>query len=294
MTEGVVSVFTAPRRVKASGARRTRSLLRRRTETTSLIAAGIFVLMLAVATIVPSALAPYDPLAIDTGNVLAAPSASHLLGTDENGRDILSRVIHGAGRSLPIGLGAVAIAVSGGLVLGLLAGSGVRSLDVIVTRITEIGFAFPEILLAILVIVLFGKDPVFIAFAIGIGGVPGYARVVRNQLRTLRSAEFVTSARGLGQSEWRIVTRHLLPNTLRPVIVLATIGIGSATVATAGLSFIGLGASPPDPEWGSMLSVAQGYLDRSLVYSFAPGAVITLLVLSCGALGRAAERRLGL
>ncbi|WP_312172872.1 ABC transporter permease [Microbacterium sp.] len=254
-------------------------------------ALGFFAIVV-VAALVPGALAPYDPLSTDTSNVLAAPSAAHLLGTDEAGRDVLSRIVYGAQPALFLGIGATVIALGVGSLIGLAAGLGNRFLDAILMRLTDVSLAFPELLLALLIISIFGGGLVNTLLAIGIAGIPSYARLVRGQTLAIRNAGYVEAARGIGLSRTRVALAHVLPNAIRPVLVLATIGVGTATLAGAALTFLGLGVAPPTPEWGSMLSVSRNFLERAWWYGIFPGLTITALVISTTTIGRTLQRRL--
>ncbi|WP_116953077.1 ABC transporter permease [Jiangella endophytica] len=247
--------------------------------------------LIALAAVAPSLLAPHDPLATDLAAVLAPPSAEHVFGTDESGRDIASRLVHGARNAVLLGVGATAIAVGVGSVVGVIAGLGNRLLDGLLMRLTDVSLAFPELLLALLIIAVFGGGTLNVVLAIGIAGIPNYARLIRGQTLAVRRSGYVEAARGIGLNRRRIVTGHVLPNAIRPVIVLATIGIGTATLAGAGLSFLGLGVSPPTPEWGSMLSVSRNYLELAWWYGAFPGLAITALVISTTTMGRQLQAR---
>lgn len=255
------------------------------------LALGFFAVVV-VAAIAPGLLAPSDPLSTDTSNVLAAPSAEHLLGTDEAGRDVLSRIIYGAQPALFLGIGATLIALGVGSLVGLAAGLGNRPLDAVLMRLTDVSLAFPELLLALLIISIFGGGLVNTLLAIGIAGIPSYARLVRGQTLAIRNAGYVEAARGIGLSRTRIAVAHVLPNAIRPVLVLATIGVGTATLAGASLTFLGLGVAPPTPEWGSMLSASRNFLERAWWYGIFPGLTITALVVSTTTIGRTLQRRL--
>ncbi len=256
------------------------------------LVAGTVLVLIVLAALVPQLLARQDALAVDLHHVLAAPSGRHWLGTDENGRDVYTRLVYGAHTSLWLGFGAVAIGLVVGSVLGVAAGLGARWLDLVLMRLVDVGLAFPEILLALVVIAVLGGGTANALIAIGVAGIPSYARLVRAQTLTLRRAQFVESARALGVSRVGVVVRHVVPNAVRPVVVLATIGVGTAAVAGAALSFLGLGTPPPDPEWGSMLSTARNYVGNAWWYSVFPGLAITLLVCSTTVVGRHLQRRL--
>jgi len=257
----------------------------------SVLLAGATLAVIVVAAAFPDALAPYDPLAVEPTQTLAPPSGAHPLGTDENGRDVLSRIVYGTRSSLLLGFGAIAIGLLAGTVLGLLAGLGARWLDAVLMRTMDVGLAFPELLLALVVIAVAGGGTRNALLAIGIASTPSYARLVRAQTLGVRRAGYVEAARATGLSEAAVVLRHVLPNAVKPVLVLATIGVGTATVAGAALSFLGLGTTPPTPEWGSMLSSARNFIELSWWYGLFPGLAITVLVLSTSVLGRYLQRR---
>lgn len=224
--------------------------------------------------------------------VLAPPSATHPFGTDEIGRDVYARVVHGARSSLALGFGAVLIAVTVGTVFGLIAGLGHRAVSVLTLRLSDIGAAFPELVLAIFILALFGGGLGTATLAIGIAGIPYYVRVVRAEAVRVRRSGFVESSRGLGLDRVTLLWRHVLPNAVRPVVVIATIGLGGATLAGAALSFLGLGSPPPTPEWGAMLSNARNFLTLGWWAAVFPGLAITLFVVSSTVLGRRLHARL--
>lgn len=249
-------------------------------------AAFAFILLVAVAAVWPGLLAPQDPLAIDLGNGFAAPSAHHLLGTDQSGRDVYARVVHGAGQSVLIGVGATALGLAGAVVLGLLGALGGRVIDGVVTRVIEVLYAFPGILLALILIAVFGSSAGTQILAVGIATVPGYARMVRGQVLAVRHAPYVQAERALGHSGARVLFRTLLPNAFRPLTVLVTLGIGQAIVWASALGFLGMGVQPPAPEWGAMLNAGRNYLQQAWWLDFFPGVVIVLLALSLTVVGR--------
>lgn len=240
----------------------------------------------ALAAIVPSWLAPFDPLAINPADSFSPPGPGHLLGTDESGRDIYSRIIYGARPSLLIGAAATAIGVGLALVLGTLAGFGGRWLDAGVGRILEVLFALPGLLLALVFIALAGPGVGTTIIAVGLTTAPGYARLIRGQLLALRNSPMVEAATVLGRSRAKILTTHLLPNALAPIAVLGTLGLGQAVVWAASLSFLGLGAPPPAPEWGAMLSAGRTYLALAWWMTFFPGLAIVLVAAAATVLSR--------
>ncbi|KQM83401.1 ABC transporter permease [Agromyces sp. Leaf222] len=257
------------------------------------IAALAFVAFLAVATVAPWLLQTADPLAIAPRDAFEPPSAAHWFGTDESGRDVYSRVIEGTATSLLIGVSATAIGLALGLLLGALAGLGGRVLDFVVGRVNEVLFAFPGILLALLIIVLWGPGPVTATIAVGLSTAPGYARIIRGELVTVRSSGYVEAARVLGHGRSRILAQHILPNALAPIVVLATLGIGQAVVWASALSYLGLGAQPPAPEWGAMLAAGRTYITTAWWLTVFPGLMIVLTTITTTVLGRALAARDG-
>jgi peptide/nickel transport system permease protein len=256
-----------------------------------LLLAALFVIVLLVAAFRPDWLTSGDPLAADARIAFQAPSWHHVLGTDENGRDVLTRLVYGARPSLLMGLSATAISLAGAVVLGLLAGLGNRVLDGAVMRLIDVLLAFPDLLLALVIIAFWGQGELNTILAVGIAGIPRNARMVRVQTRAVRSAQYIEAARTLGIGELSIVLRHVLPNAIKPILILTIISIGGQITAGASLSFLGLGAPPPSPEWGSMLSSGRDFLAIAWWLTAAPGAAITLTVLSITALGRELMRR---
>lgn len=257
-----------------------------------LMGAAIAVLaLIAVAAVWPGLLAAVDPLQTDVRSALLPPSPEHLFGTDQSGRDVYSRVVHGAGRSVGIGLLATGIALAVGLVVGALAGSAPRGVDTAVMRVNDVLMAFPEFLVALVVIAVLGPGPVNIAIAVTLAAVPVYIRLARVQTQTLRVAEHVEAARILGVPRVRAFMRHVVPGVLGALSVLATIGIGSSILAAAGLSFLGLGPSEPTPEWGLMLAGGRNVLGQAWWISVFPGVAITLTVVSATVVGRILRAR---
>lgn len=251
--------------------------------------AAAFIALVAVAALWPSLLAPQDPLAIDLGKSFDAPSAQHVFGTDQSGRDVYSRVVHGAGQSVLIGVGATALGLAGAVLLGVLGGLGGRAVDAVVTRVIEVLYAFPGILLALILIAVFGSSAGTQILAVGIATIPGYARMVCGQVLAVRGAPYVQAERALGHSSAHVLFRTLLPNAFRPLTVLVTLGIGQAIVWASALGFLGMGVQPPAPEWGAMLNAGRNYLQQAWWLDFWPGVVIVLLALSLTAVGRAVQ-----
>lgn len=255
------------------------------------VAAALAVFLI-IAAILPALVAPGDPLAIDPLSAFQPPSLLHFFGTDESGRDIYTRVVHGTGNSLLIGVAATIIGLGLGIVLGTLAGMLGSVVDFTVNRLLEVLFAFPGLLLALLFILIFGPGVATATIAVGLSTAPGYARIIRSQLISIRSSAFVEAATVLGRSRWQILIRHILPNTLAPLFVLGTLGIGQAIVWAAALSYLGLGAEPPTAEWGAMLSAGRTYITSAWWMSFSPGLFIVMTAVSATMLGSSIERRM--
>jgi peptide/nickel transport system permease protein len=276
--------------IALSRPRRGRFAVRPRSVRPGIVAAVVLLTLVLIAVVWPALFAG-DPLAADPLHVLQGPSAAHWFGTDQLGRDIFDRVVHGARHSMSIGIAATVIAVGAGVVLGLLAGLGHRYADEVFSRTFDALSAFPLVLLALLFIAIAGTGTTSLIVAIGIATVPHYARVIRAQTFVVRQAPYVTHAVAFGASRSRLVLRHVLPNVLGPIPVLAMIGLGEAVLIAAGLSFLGLGPQPPSPEWGAMLSEGRGYLHVAWWASVLPGLVVTATVISLTVTGRHLQRR---
>lgn len=233
-------------------------------------------------------LAPQDPASIDLPARLTPPSAAHWFGTDELGRDILSRVIYGSRISMLVGLGVVSISLFVGLVVGCIAGYYGGAIDRFFNVVVMNAFlSFPGILLAIAFVAFLGPGIFNLILALSIGGWVGYARLVRAQVLAAREKEYVEAARALGATDWRIIVRHILPNIIQPVIVQAAIGMAGAVLAEATLSFLGLGVPPPTASWGSMLNDARAHLFDAPHMVMFPAAAVMLAVLSFNFIGDA-------
>jgi peptide/nickel transport system permease protein len=239
----------------------------------------------ALCAIFASVIAPYDPLTQALGSRLQPPSAEHWLGTDQLGRDILSRLLYGSRISLVIGIVVVASAGVFGTSVGLVAGYAGGLLDEALMRLTEVFLAFPALILAMAIAGALGPSLTNAIIAIAAVTWAVYARLVRGEILSLRRREFVEAARAIGASQFRIIVRHLLPNAVAPLMIQASFDMGSAIIAAAGLSFIGFGAQPPTPEWGVMISEGRNYITTQLWLSLFPGLAILLAVGSFNLLG---------
>ncbi|MEM7734968.1 MAG: ABC transporter permease [Deinococcota bacterium] len=246
----------------------------------------LIISLLALAALFAPWVAPFDPLELDLINPYQSPGIEgHLLGTDNFGRDILSRLIHGSRISLFIGIVVVSIASLIGTLLGIVAGYYGGLVDNAIMRLVEIFYAFPFLILAIAVIALFGPSIFNVMWVLGLVSWPLYARVVRAQVLSLREAEYVEAARAAGMNNWRIMFKHILPNSLTPVLVMATFGIPEAILASAALGFLGLGVQPPTPEWGVMISEGKDFIRRAPYLITWPGIAIMIVVMSFNFVG---------
>jgi len=273
----------------ASGPRGNRTLraLKRRFSRPGTVLGVTLLLLLVLLALFAPAIQRHDPTAIHYQALQVGPSAEFWFGTDDLGRSVFARVLHGLRTSLLIGTASVALALVIGVPLGLLAGYGGRRLDGFILRFLEIDLAFPSILLAIAIVAVLGPGTMNTVYAIAASTVPIYALTVRSTTRSLAQREYVQAARALGASDLRIVVRHLLPGVVPPLLVITTVNVGSAVLAAAGLGYLGLGAQPPTPELGTMLSEARAYLRQAWWMSVFPGLTITALVLSMNLVGDA-------
>ena len=258
-----------------------RRLRRRRSAMVGLVVViGFIVLALGAAWI-----APHDPIATSWGAIRQAPSAEHWFGTDEIGRDVLSRVIWGTQASLLAGIVSVSISLLLGIPIGLAAGFLGGPVDMLISRLTDAFLACPFLILAIAMAAFLGPSLSNAMIAIGISATPIFVRLTRAQVLNVKIEDYIEAARALGNPPWRIAFRHVLPNAMAPLLVQATLAIAAAVIAEASLSFLGLGQQPPAPSWGSMLNTAKNYIDNAPWMAIWPGASIFLLVLAFNLLG---------
>jgi peptide/nickel transport system permease protein len=254
-------------------------------------AAMLSLVMLALLSLIAISapwIAPHNPTRMDLLNPLQPPlSPGHLLGTDDLGRDVLSRLIYGSRISLLVGLVVVGIAGSIGVTLGAISGYFGKVPDMIIMRVVDVLFAFPFLILAIAIVSVLGPSLMNMMLVLGFVSWITYARLVRAIVLSLREETFVLATRALGASDWRIVTRHILPNIVGIVVVQATFGVAQAILAAAGLGFLGMGAQPPEAEWGAMLSKARDFMRIHPMLSIAPGVMIMITVLSLNFIGDA-------
>ena len=258
-----------------------RRLLRRRGAVLGLAVIIFFVLLAIFAPLI----SPYDPNLTSWGTIRKPPSAGFWFGTDEIGRDVLSRVIWGARASLLAGLLSVSISLSLGIPIGLLAGYVGGWTESLISRFTDAMLAVPFLILAIALASFLGPSLLNAMIAIGVSATPVFIRLTRGQVLAVKNEDYVEAARAIGNPHWRIALRHILPNILPPLIVQSSLAIAAAVIAEASLSFLGLGQQPPDPSWGSMLNTAKNYVDNAPWMAVYPGLSIFLLVLSFNLLG---------
>lgn len=251
----------------------------------SSLVAGIFILLLVLAAIFAPVIAPYDPYATDYSLAMMPPSKEHWAGTDVFGRDILSRIIYGARISLAVGLSSVTIGAVIGVTLGLLSGFFGGFLDELIMRASDVLFAFPGILLAIAVVAILGPGLVNVVFAVAIFSIPTFARIVRGNTLALKESLYIRAARSMGASNNRIMFVHIMPGTLGGAIVYFTMRIGTSILTASSLSFLGLGAQPPTPEWGAMLAESRDYIGVADHLTIFPGIAIFLTVLAFNIFG---------
>jgi peptide/nickel transport system permease protein len=258
-----------------------RKLARRRGALLGAAIIGGFIVLAVFATFI----APQDPIATSWGAIRKAPSAEHWFGTDEIGRDVLSRVIWGTQASLLAGMVSVSISLLLGVPIGLAAGFIGGGVDALISRITDAFLACPFLILAIALAAFLGPSLSNAMIAIGVSATPIFVRLTRAQVLNVKVEDYIEAARAVGNPPWRIALRHVLPNIVAPLIVQATLAIAGAVIAEASLSFLGLGQQPPAPSWGSMLNTAKNYVDNAPWMAIWPGLSIFLLVLAFNLLG---------
>jgi peptide/nickel transport system permease protein len=257
----------------------------------ALALAWLVLVLLALAALAPGLFTGHSPLEIEPAAALRAPGPVHWFGTDQLGRDLFARVVYGARPSLLIGLGAIVTAVAVGALYGLASALIGSVADRLLMRVADVLLALPQLLLALLVLTVLGPGSVNVMVAIAVAFVPGYARVVRAEALVVRGSGYVETAVTLGQRRSVQAFRHVLPNALGPLLVLATVGFGMALIAASGLSFLGFGAKPPSPEWGAMLAESRDFLQSAWWLGLFPGAAITLTVVAVNMAGRSAQAR---
>ena len=245
----------------------------------------IVLIILAITAIFAPGLAPFNPYEINITKKLLTPNIHHIFGTDSLGRDTFSRIIYGTRTSLIVGVGAVGLATIIGQLLGLIAGYFGGTIFTVIMRITDALMASPMILNALIIASLLGGGLKNVIIALGVGMIPGHCRLMCAQVLTVKENEFITAVKAMGAGNFRIMLRHIIPNSFPPLIVMVTIGLGTSILAEAGLSFLGIGVEPPTAAWGSMISDGYKYLLMRPLLSFAPGIAIMLVVFGFNMMG---------
>jgi peptide/nickel transport system permease protein len=269
------------------GVRSTPGFTRRFVRQTGVPLAGAIIILVILAALFAPLIAPYDPIDTAPRESLLSPSADHLLGTDQLGRDVFSRIVYGSRVSILVGIIAVGVAIVAGVPLGLISGYFGGLVDHAIMRAMDAIIAFPALVLALAIVGAVGPGTFQIMVAIGISSIPLYARLTRGQVLAIREQDYIEAARSLGMSNARLLWRHVLPNSLSPLIVQASLGVAFAILAEAGLSFLGVGVQPPSPTWGGMLSQALPLIERASHLSIFPGLAIFITVLAINMLGDA-------
>lgn len=246
---------------------------------------GIILLVLAIVAILAPVIAPFDPLQMGVGRSLQPPNLKHWFGTDDFGRDLFSRVVYGSRLTLMIGLVAVGISMTGGVLIGLIAGYVGGWIEAILMRAMDVLFSFTETLIALAAVAVLGPSLTNATIAVGISSIPFYARIAYGAVLVEKNKEYFKATQALGAQHVRLVFRHLLPNILSPIIVVATIGVSIAVLSASALSFLGLGAQPPSPEWGAILAAGRDYFKRAPWITTFPGLSIAITVLGFNLLG---------
>jgi peptide/nickel transport system permease protein len=249
------------------------------------VVGGVIILLMVISAVAAPLLTSHDPVEMRLSDRQLPPSRAHFFGTDEFGRDVFTRVLYGGRISLRVGIIAVSIGMIVGSVIGLAAGYFGRWFDMVSQRFIDVMLAFPDLILALAIVAVLGPSLTNVMIAIGISSIPVYARVMRGQVLSLREKEYVEAARAAGAGHMRLIFRHILPNALSPIVVIATLGIAAAILAGAGLSFIGMGAQPPSPEWGAMLARGREFLRNEWWIATFPGIFIAITVMGFNLLG---------
>lgn len=266
---------------KAKGADLAKALIRNKM---SLVGGSIVFIYIILAVLAPL-ISPYDPYEIDLVNKLQPPSADHIMGTDDKGRDIFSRILYGSQLSLAVGFVSVFIGALFGIVLGIVSGYYGGWVDTIIMRFIDVLLAFPGLLLALAIVSALGPSLINVMIAVGVFSIPTFARIVRGSTLSVKKMEYIDAIRVLGASDLKIIFVHILPNIMSPIIVQGTLRLATSILSVAGLSFLGMGAQPPTPEWGAMLSDGRDFLFTAPHIALFPGIAIALIVLGFNLFG---------
>lgn len=266
---------------KAKGADLAKALIKNKM---SLVGGSIVLIYIILAVLAPL-ISPYDPYEIDLVNKLQPPSSDHIMGTDDKGRDIFSRILYGSQLSLAVGFVSVFIGALFGIVLGIISGYYGGWVDTIIMRFIDVLLAFPGLLLALAIVSALGPSLINVMIAVGVFSIPTFARIVRGSTLSVKKMEYIDAIRVLGASDLKIIFVHILPNILSPIIVQGTLRLATSILSVAGLSFLGMGAQPPTPEWGAMLSDGRDFLFTAPHIALFPGIAIALIVLGFNLFG---------
>ncbi|MGM0904749.1 MAG: nickel transporter permease [Bacillota bacterium] len=259
--------------------------LRNLSKNKAAVAGVVIVFIFILIAIFAPYIAPQDPLHMEITKKLESPSAEHWLGTDDKGRDILSRIIYGSRISLTVGVLSTLLGATIGIILGIVAGYYGRWVDSLLMRVCDVLLAFPGILLALAIVSVLGASTTNVIIAVAFFAVPTFARIVRGSTLGVKKLEYIDAIRAMGASDFRIIFMHILPNILSPIIVQATLYIASAIITASALSFLGMGTQPPDPEWGTMLSQGRSYIRQAPHVTLFPGLVILMVVIGFNLFG---------
>ena len=266
---------------KAKGADLAKALIKNKM---SLVGGSIVFIYIILAVLAPL-ISPYDPYEIDLVNKLQPPSPDHIMGTDDKGRDIFSRILYGSQLSLAVGFVSVFIGALFGIVLGIISGYYGGWVDTIIMRFIDVLLAFPGLLLALAIVSALGPSLINVMIAVGVFSIPTFARIVRGSTLSVKKMEYIDAIRVLGASDLKIIFVHILPNIMSPIIVQGTLRLATSILSVAGLSFLGMGAQPPTPEWGAMLSDGRDFLFTAPHIALFPGIAIALIVLGFNLFG---------
>lgn len=262
-----------------------KNFFRKLSKNKAALVGGFLILFFIVVALIGPYFTPYQPDTTDVVNKLQPPSADHWFGTDHHGRDIFSRIIHGMSITLYVGFFSVILGATAGVVLGIIAGYYGGRIDSFIMRCMDVLLAFPGILLALAIVSVLGGSLQNVIIAVAVFSIPVFARIVRGSTLETRKLEYIDAIKALGASDFRIIFKHILPNVSSPIIVQATLNIATAVLTASGLSFLGLGAQPPTPEWGAMLADGRNYLYNAPHVAFFPGVMIVFVVLAFNILG---------
>ena len=255
------------------------------TQNKAAVVGGFIILFYILMMIFASFIAPYDPFDVSLEDKLTPPSAEHWMGTDDKGRDIFSRILYGSRLSIGVGFSSVLFGAFFGITLGLLAGYYGKWVDTVISRILDVMLAFPGILLALAIISALGPSLINVTIAVGVFSIPLFARIVRGSTMEVKQLEYIDAIKTLGANDFTIIFVHILPNILSPIIVQGSMRLATAILSAAGLSFLGLGAQPPSPEWGAMLSSGRDFIFSAPYMAIFPGLMISILVLGFNLFG---------